>query len=436
MDRTRITIKSGTMTLPTTAASATGTRVEVDLTNALTSNLVTLNVALAADAVGDNAGIGIQAVAATSVVNALMAVPATVSATATAGDRQVTLQWATPHDNGSAILRYQVQQHHLSMGSLVSGPWTNIQGSNANTVTHTVTDLINGVTYAFDVRAVNSIGPGGSSTTQSVIPGTIPSAPRILTAQAGDRHVRLQWVAPASNGGNVITGYEYRQKAGTGSFGAWTNIAGSDAATTGHTVTGLINGTTYTFMVRAKNPMGKGPQSNQASATPVTLASAPQSFTATAGNGEVALRWAAPASDGGSAIRRYEYRVRAGGSSNWNPNWKAIPGGNANTTEYTVLGLTNGTAYTFEVRAETATGKGTAASQTATPMAAAPGAPRSLTVLARDQAVKLTWKAPVSDGASPILRHQYRQKQGPKPMATGRTSWTAPRARPTQPATP
>ncbi len=33
--------------------------------------------------------------------------------------------------------------------------------------------------------------------------------------------------------------------------GSWTNIIGSDATTTSHTVTGLTNGTEYTFMVRA-----------------------------------------------------------------------------------------------------------------------------------------------------------------------------------------
>ena len=434
MDRTRITIKSGTMTLPTTAASATGTRVEVDLTNALTSNLVTLNVALAADAVGDNAGIGIQAVAATSVVNALMAVPATVSATATAGDRQVTLQWATPHDNGSAILRYQVQQHHLSMGSFVSGPWTNIQGSNANTVTHTVTDLTNGVTYAFDVRAVNSIGPGGSSTTQSVIPGTIPSAPRILTAQAGDRHVRLQWVAPASNGGNVITGYP---------------------AESGNRVVRRVD---QHRGQRRRHDRAHGHRSDQrddvhlhgASEEPDGQRPAVQPGERHAGDarerpaelhGDRGQRRGGTAM-GGAGVRRRQRpsQVRVPGTRRRQQQLE--PELESHTRRecehHRVHGAGPHQRYRLHLRGAGGDRHRQGHSRIADRDADGGGARR--TTLA-DRARQ--GPGGQADMESAGLRRRQPDpatsvpaKQGPKPMATGRTSWTAPRARPTQPATP
>ncbi len=263
VDRTKITIRSTigstTHNVSTTAANADGTKVELDLMGTITSSIPTFTVALAADAVEDTATNGNLAVAATAVVNALVAVPGAVNPIATAGDGQVRLDWLTPADNGSVILRYQVQQHTLTTGSFVSGPWANIPESNANTVSHTVTGLTNGDTYAFGVRAVNSIGPGPHNISLAVIPGTIPDAPSTLRAEAGDGQARLAWTAPASDGGNAITGYDYRQRVGNGSFGAWMPILNSDANTTEHTVTGLTNGTSYTFEVRAVNPMDGHP---------------------------------------------------------------------------------------------------------------------------------------------------------------------------------
>ena len=74
----------------------------------------------------------------------------------------------------------------------------------------------------------------------------------------------------------------------------------------------------------------------------------PRNLTAAGGNGEVVLTWEAPASDGGSAITDYEYRI-----NRRNP-WISI--GSTNIT-HTVTGLDNGTEYVFEVRAVNRIGK-------------------------------------------------------------------------------
>ena len=57
----------------------------------------------------------------------------------------------------------------------------------------------------------------------------------------------------------------------------WTDIPGSDASTTTHTVSGLTNGVEYTFSVRAVYPAGNSPASDSASATPeASLNNAPE----------------------------------------------------------------------------------------------------------------------------------------------------------------
>lgn len=91
-----------------------------------------------------------------------------------------------------------------------------------------------------------------------------------------------------------------------------------------------------------------------------TAPTAPRNFTATPGDGRVAISWIAPASNGGSAIIRYE--VSSDNSETW------VTAGTS--TSYTFTGLTNGTTYTFKVRAVNEVGEGAEASATATPKAA------------------------------------------------------------------
>ena len=104
-------------------------------------------------------------------------------------------------------------------------------------------------------------GGGGGRTTS-------PSAPRNLTAVVGDGQVVLSWDAPESDGGAEITDYEYR----INGRNPWISTGSTN---TTHTVTGLVNGTEYTFQVRAVNRVGKSFAPNQVETTP----EAPEAFT-------------------------------------------------------------------------------------------------------------------------------------------------------------
>ena len=106
-------------------------------------------------------------------------------------------------------------------------------------------------------------GGGGSGGSAASPAQSAPPQPTGFTAQAGDGEVALTWTALSA-----ATGWEYRQRSEGGGWGAWTAIGGSGAATAGHTVTGLENGTAYGFQVRAVNAGGAGPASAEATATP------------------------------------------------------------------------------------------------------------------------------------------------------------------------
>ena len=90
---------------------------------------------------------------------------------------------------------------------------------------------------------------------------TAPSAPRNLTAVAGHGLVVLRWEAPENDGGAAISDYEYRIDRSN----AWISTGSTN---TTHTVTGLDNGATYVFEVRAVNRIGKSWASNRVEVTP------------------------------------------------------------------------------------------------------------------------------------------------------------------------
>ena len=145
---------------------------------------------------------------------------------------------------------------------------------------------------------------------------------------------------------------------------------------------------------------------------------APASLNVTPGDTQVTLAWTKPASDGGSAITGYRYRVSDDGGSTWSPDWTEVPDGTdtgsdrSDETSYTVTGLDNGVEHTFEVRAVNAVGAGGVAEATSTPATpvTVPEAPASLMATAGDTQVGLVWTAPASDGGSAVTGYEYRYK--------------------------
>ena len=173
------------------------------------------------------------------------------------GDEQVMLTWDAPSsDGGSAILRYEYAIDD-------SGTWIDA----GLDLEETVPGLTNGQQYAFEVRAVNSAGPGAPARTAAT-PLGMPSVPESLTATGGDGEVVLEWTEPADDGGSPVTGYEYRYAAGQA---VPEDVTWRDAGTElTATVSGLENETRYTFEVRARNRVGPG-ETSGTTALPLRL---------------------------------------------------------------------------------------------------------------------------------------------------------------------
>ena len=276
------------------------------------------------------------------------AAPATFDAVSSNG--QVTLTWAPGSDGGSAITGWQFAQDD----GKGFGAWTNIQGSGADTSSHVVEGLTNGVAYRFKVRAVNALGAGMESPASGdATPATMPDAPTRPEVLSGNAEVTLSWRSNG-DGGSAIVSWQYAQRGDEG-WGDWTAIPGSQAATVSYVVAGLANGTAYRFKVRAMNGLGAGAESPESEAvTPATTPPAPSRPLVRADLTSFTLTWSS-SGDGGSAITGWQYTTRNNG--HWQA-WTDIRGSGAQTTSHKVRGLAKEVAHRFKVRAVNALGEG------------------------------------------------------------------------------
>lgn len=234
---------------------------------------------------------------------------APVSLGANPGNASAVLSWSAPASNGGTpITDYTVEYYPAGASS-----WTTFSHTASTATAITVTGLTNGTAYIFRVAAVNSVGTGPYSPTALTTPqasATTASTPSTPTATAGNGQVSLSWSAPSSNGGATITDYSIQYSANAGS--TWTSFAHTPSASTAATVTGLTNGTTYTFRVAAINSAGVGTYSSTTSATPT--ASVSMDYLIVAGGGGGGFSYGAGGGGGGGCVRSGTVSA-AGGAS-------------------------------------------------------------------------------------------------------------------------
>ena len=331
-----------------TSGGATGTIVSVSASSGSSVNVIvsgitgngTIKLNLNAstnisDAAG-NAGPAAYTSGSTHTVAIPTAPYAPTIGAATAGIGQASVAFSAPANNGgAAITGYTVTSNPdgISAG-----------GNGFTTSPITVTGLTNGTAYTFTVTATNTIGTSSASGASNSV---IPKVNQTITfANPGAQNFGTSPTLTATSDSSLIVSFSSSTPAvctitssGTLTFLS-TGSCTIDTDQSGNASTNAASTVSQTFMVNAVVP------------------SAPTIGTATAGNAQASVNFTASASNGGAAVTSYTVTSNPSGFT-----------GTGVGSPISVIGLTNGVAYTFTVTATNSTGTGaaSAASNSVTP---------------------------------------------------------------------
>jgi hypothetical protein len=255
-------------------------------------------------------------------------------------DGAVDVRWLPGDPGTSAVTSYTVRFSGGTVAATVAGDVTEAR----------ISGLTNGTTYRFTVTATSADGTSPASALSEPVapgPGIVPARPIVIGVVARSGSVTVDW-EPGPDGGSAITGFTVTAAPGGSSVTA-------AATATSATVSGLTNGTAYTFTVVARNAVGDSEPSMPSD--PVTpsgprIPGEPRDVAVASLAGGLKVSWGAPADDGGSPVTRYDVQ--------------ALPGGpvvtvNAPATSVSLTGLTPTSSYTVSVVARNLVGAGPAA---------------------------------------------------------------------------
>ena len=273
---------------------------------------------------------------------------------AVGGNGQITVSWnAVPNPHSYAITWGPRGDEPFDV--CLPGP----DIASSETTSYTIPGLTNGQEYVVAVWARSSIPTRDDSlpVATTATPAAALATPGGVRADAGNREITVYWNKVANAGAYTIT---WTPPHGGGTYNAGAN----DVA---YVIAGLRNRTEYTITVKATPASAAYRDSAGATATATPQAGplpTPTSVTATAGpgSGEVTVNWGAVPNAQGYTIT-------------WQP---PDAGGTANVgavTQHTISGLTNGTTYSFTVKA-TSTSLDYADSADSAAAGATPVAPR------------------------------------------------------------
>lgn len=172
-----------------------------------------------------------------------MIVPAgMLTVTLEPGDRMINMSWPVVPQAVTYSVYGGAADTYLGSGSPVTESVYGYQAAG----------LQNGVSYTFYVTAMDEAARILQSARVNAMPRTVPGMPSGVTAVAGNASVTITFTAPADNGGSPIESYTAVALPG-----------GKTAESTGSPIvfTGLTNGVSYRFTVKAHNDAGAGLES-------------------------------------------------------------------------------------------------------------------------------------------------------------------------------
>ena len=256
--------------------------------------------------------------------------------------------WINQTDGNNATVVDPSGEHHTV--DKLDAPISNVATPTTTTVPPTT------VPPTTTQPPVSPVSPG--TPTATTVPAQAPSAPT-LSASGGNATATLNW-SDSYDGGSPITSWTYTWTVtrGNGTGGSQTVQESADPA--GVTATGLKNGNTYSFSVKATNGVGDSPASPAQIVSPsADVPSAPTGLVAKDNHdGSITVSWS-PADGAGHNITGYQLAVTdvTTPANSFTPATTPAPSDSTATvsqplTTKTNPGLILGDSYTFTVVAK------------------------------------------------------------------------------------
>jgi fibronectin type 3 domain-containing protein len=292
---------------------------------------------------------------------------------ATAGNKKVDLSW-TPPANGSPT-GYKLYRKDTGSYSVIATL------TGAGITTYSNTGLTNGTTYTYYVTALGNCT--ADSDPKPATPVCTPlSKPTNLVATPGNAQVTLNWDAAAGAD-------HYTVKRGEVDGGPYTALTPALPITTNsYTDTGLVNGTTYYYVVTVSNGSCDSDPSTQASAKPLLCPQgAPGNVAATpSGSVQVKITWTAAS----PVPTKYNVTRSTSSGGTYTSIYTSADGTTLTYTDNDTS-LTPNATYYYKVTAIGSTCSTTSAAVSATTACSAPTAPSPSITANPNGSIYVSW---------------------------------------------
>uniref|UniRef100_A0AAT9J973 ORF7 n=1 Tax=Nitrosopumilaceae spindle-shaped virus TaxID=3065433 RepID=A0AAT9J973_9VIRU len=314
---------------------------------------------------------------------------------------QVTTTFVTPTNNGgSSVTGFNL--YHSSDGTLYSSV-INATNSDFNY------SVGSSGTHYFKAEAISNAGTSNNSTAVTIATPNAPDASSVTLAinnpNTNPFDVTATFVAPSSDGGSSVTGYNLFTSPDDTTY---TPVA--EAVTADQSVTLASAGTWY-FKSQALNNVGNGTLSSAVTIATPTVPDAPSITLATNNPNtnpfDITATFVAPANNGGSALIDYNLQYSSDDSL-----YVSLINGTTIPYTHTVSGA--GTHY-FKAEVTNNVGTSLLSSSYSTATPTVPSAPTNANVVissidSAPYGTTVTWSAPTSDGGSSLINYKiYRQ---------------------------
>ena len=239
---------------------------------------------------------------------------------------KVRISWSASSGNGAYLTKYSI---YIKLGkgsssyleeqtycngvtlSALAAPYCDVPMSYLTAASPY--GYIQGEIIVSKIVAYNVIGtsaesiPNVSGIAGQVVPWTPSYTPQKVYATKTSISISMPTITGDLTGGSAITSYNLQYKV-TGSISSFISLTGEIPSSTSTTYikSGLVAGTSYDFIYRAKNIYGWSSFSNSISIIAATIPATPLAPTLTLSNGkDVLVSWTAP-DNGGNAITGYK----------------------------------------------------------------------------------------------------------------------------------